>query len=194
MEAMLTLMAAGAVQLPSRHGSEQGRVVTFCLRLSEPPDSPGMSALMHICGCLGRRCSPAQIEAAADMLQARRRQVTRNTTDADAWSTAIVSTIAGTSDTGTVDGVGTLALFNEPFDIALTADQLTLVIVDKNPNIRLFTRATTSTAWVLGQSSTVSTMGLPPSNKPAGLFIDLDGSLSLPSALLSLARALSLPR
>ena len=109
----------------------------------------------------------------ADSLNRRIRKMTR-ATESSLWITSTVYTVAGQASAGTTDGIGTNALFTDPTALALSADELVLVIAETQVGtIRLLVRGGAAMPWNQGRVKTVTeTPGL---LAPTSLFIDPSG-------------------
>jgi DNA-binding beta-propeller fold protein YncE len=95
-------------------------------------------------------------------------------------STAMVTTIAGTTTAGSINGVGTNARFNIPFALAFSPDGSIAIIADSsNHLIRVLIVSTASVSTLAGTTSSGTSNGvgtLARFNRPTGVEFSSDGS------------------
>jgi len=93
-------------------------------------------------------------------------------------STSAVSTLAGSTTSGSQDGVGTLAGFNNPFGVAVTPNGSTVVVADSHM-IRLVDLATGTVSTLAGSNVSGMQDGIGADagfNKPERVVVTPDGS------------------
>jgi len=100
-------------------------------------------------------------------------------------ATGAVTTLAGSGSSGSTDAMGTAASFNRPYDVAITPDGSTALVVDRyNNKIRSIVIATGAVTTLAGSGSAGSTdaTGASASFKyPFGVAITPDGFTALVS-------------
>jgi len=98
-------------------------------------------------------------------------------------ATGVVTTLAGSGSSGSTDAMGTAASFNRPYDVAITPDGSTALVVDRyNNKIRSIVIATGAVTTLAGSGSSGSTDATGASasfNQPHGVAITPDGSTAL---------------